>query len=488
MPQQITNDTRPVCLSIIKFDPSKGEEIFLTYTWDRENGPEITRDGKGPPWMELIGGEPGEKTSNPYGQRLGAWFIQEELRKAEREEIEEALRSAESKLRDAKKRNASQEEIDLLEEEVRLLKRTCKDISLLTAHDTEFKRFIKDYEIIGQQGCGDLTMNLWNVAYINSPLAQGGLQLIHLRKEPLGLRTYSCLIKWLPGRGPDGRSYYELSIQDARFTPFATQKNDMVFVWNENKGKWEPRGEDIEFAISNQQVIRNGRIVKISHISHEFSDLRHLLQMPNLNPNDNKLFPADPGRPRFYFGQSQMYGIWFGEAQLLEDPNLQRAALSGPVFLSRLYQGLGASMEQIRGAMSRAGYREIEDPRKALEEGEYRFIPEDNNVVEVYFKRNTYAWTMIGLDKERKEILCLACEGKPGVEGYTLEQAAEELLRRGAYNALLIDEGRDVFQKVQLDGPGAPLRVTIPLKRRRLRATFIFARKVEKKDEKPHLA
>lgn len=99
MPEQLVNDKRPFPLSIVKFDPDNDEEIFLTYVWGREFGPEIIREGIGPPTMELIGGAPGEKTTNPYGQRLGTWLIQEDLRNEELNNMQNALKRA----RDAKK-------------------------------------------------------------------------------------------------------------------------------------------------------------------------------------------------------------------------------------------------------------------------------------------------------------------------------------------------------------------------------------------------
>lgn len=62
----------------------------------------------------------------------------------------------------------------------------------------------------------------------------------------------------------------------------------------------------------------------------------------------------------------------------------------------------------------------------------------------------------------------------------------QELLNAGAHNALLMDEGADVFQeallglggpKAKIAGGGPDLDITVPLKRTRLRATVIFARR-----------
>jgi hypothetical protein len=122
-----------------------------------------------------------------------------------------------------------------------------------------------------------------------------------------------------------------------------------------------------------------------------------------------------------------------------------------------------------------------------LLEGEFRFVPEDDTQVEVYLRRNTYGWTMVGLTKGNDKILCLACEGNPATRtGHVLEEAASILRAAGAHNALLIDEGADVFQmallngswpKAKVAGGGPDLDITVPLQRTRLRATFIFTRR-----------
>ncbi|MBI3800882.1 MAG: hypothetical protein HY268_28395 [Deltaproteobacteria bacterium] len=365
----------------------------------------------------------------------------------------------------------------------RVLQEYVNENPRLPAHDTEFTRVYPDHEIIGQQGCGDLTMNLWNVAYVNSALALGGNPvLIFLHKEPLASRTYSCLVKWKP----KGENRSEVTIEDVRF--FANAATVPEMVWMERGGQWVQCSDEVEFAVSNQQIIRDGRIVDVSRLSQQFSDLRHLLQMPNLNPRTPLPSVAgDPGRPRFYFGRVTQDDIWFGEAQLLNDVNLQRAAMTGPVFFSRLYEGLGASVEQVRGAMQLAEYTEVSDPRLELAQGEFRFVPEDDTQVEMYLRRSTYGWTIIGLNKTNDKILALACEGNPATRtGHILEEAARKLKEAGAPNALLVDEGADVFQtallghnlpKVKVAGGGPELDMTVPLKRTRLRATFIFARK-----------
>jgi hypothetical protein len=422
--------------------------------------------------MDLIGGKPGQTTTDAFGLRLGTWLIQEDLRTGEEDEAQKAL----AKAREDRKPKA---DVDVLERTLRELKP-----GGIRAHDAVFAELYPGYEIVGHQGCGDLTMNAWNVAYFNCDLGQDGARgqhpptLVCLPSEPTHLRTYPCLVKWKGSEVGLGR----LNIEEVQFrrTREVNETNEMVCVrYGET---WLPRGDRIEFAVSNQQVIRNGAIVPIVTSCHQFGDLRHLLQMPNLNPAQ-ALYPGEPPRPggkdlylpRDYFNTDQFGDIWFGEEAFLKDTsqNLVRAALAGPVFVE---PPPGATIRRLHGAFSRAGYQEARSATEPLSPGYWRSVrrtPQET-VVEVYFKRNTYGWTMVGLSADNRRILCLACTGRPGVTGYTLEQAAEILLRAGASSALLMDEGADVFQKLRRDD--GEMVDMVPRLRRRLRSTFIFAR------------
>jgi hypothetical protein len=468
MPRQLMLSRVPVDLSIVAFDLDAGEDIFLTYTWQRKEGPDIRRTGQGPPYMELIGGRPGQTTTHPFGLRLGTWLIQEKLRKLE-------LKEANDELQKTQARRAPQEDLDVLQ-------RTIEELKSIPAYDEVFKDYYPDREIIGQQGCGDLTMNSWNVAYMNSELGQDTRSdakpptLVCLPQEPLEYRTYSCLVKWKAFEPEAAR----MTIEEVHFHRRSQVRQDNEMIWVRFGNDWLPRGESIEFAVSNQQVIRNGELTPIVTICHQFGDLRHLLQMPNLNPK-TQLYPSEPSgsdghyRPREYFGRPQFGDIWFGEADFLSDKtgNLLNAALAGPIFLSF---PSGANEQRMRGALDLAGYREVASNLDTLSPGDWRFIAHSpqETVVKICFKRNTYGWTMIGLSKDNRRILSLACTGRPGKTGYTLEQAAGILLEAGAHNALLIDEGGDVFQKVKPDV--GQLIDAVPRLRQRVRASFIFAK------------
>jgi len=471
MPKKIKQVREPVELSIVSFHRDDKEDIFLTYTWDRSEGPDIRRTGKGPPYMGLIGGEPGDVTTHPFGLRLGTWLIREEMRELEKAE-------AQQNLDDAYKGNSTEGDIAVLEQ-------TLNELETVSSHEKGFADAYPNHEIIGFQGCGDLTMNEWNVAYVNSCLAKGTRPaLIHLPQEPLEQRLYSCLIKWKGDKDRPSR----LTIQETRFNRLSCVSDTNELVWVRHDESWMPVGDLVEFAVSNQQVIREGNIVPVVTTCSQFGDLRHLLHMPNLNPKEplyQSEIPKHPNsyRPRQYFNKNQFGDIWLGEENLLRDTsqNLLRTALFGPVFLDFPPD---ANEVILRSALERENYEEAPSSLEHLTPGKWRFVSRGPQVtvLEIFFRRNHYGWTMIGLGEDSRRIYCLACKGKPGITGgtvttgYTVEEAAAFLLDLGVRNALLMDEGEDVMQLVkELDGGFTNM---VPSRRRRLRALFIFAKPI----------
>jgi hypothetical protein len=393
---------------IISFLPATGHEVFLSYSIGREHGPGIIRDGLGSPKMQEVD-RPWQYTSDPNRQRAGTW-------------------------------------------------RVFTDSSSEMSHVGEFQRTHPGHRVLSVQGFGDLTMNLWNTAYVNNAFT-GEPRLLHLRDEPIDSRIYSCFIKWKDAEGRPS----QYSIEQTRFNAFEfdRSRDSPSVVLIDSK----PVADRIEFAVFGQQVIQDSKVVNARQLVHQFADVRHLLTLPNLNPG--------PVRSRFFYGAERTDDVWFGEAQLLDDRNLRRAALTGSVELNRLYKGLGCSKNYLEEVLNSYGTYVGDETHRTLKEGEWRWIPEDENLVEIYLRRNTYPCTMLGVTRGGN-ILSLAWTGKydtPG--GWTIEDAAGELLKYGATEAILCDEGADVMQR----GVDMDAELEIANKREHIRAVLIFAEK-----------
>ena len=397
---------------MLEFFPTEGHELFLSSSKGREHGPGIIRDGIGPPRMQLAS-NPWESTTDAEKQREGTWDIFSD----DDQEGNEEYRS----------------------------------------HIGEFRKMKPDSELLTVVGFGDLSMNLWNTAFVNSSNSESP-KLIYLRDEPVNGRIYSCLIKWRTESGPTSK----YSIAPVRFNTFAYDQNprdpSVVLVNN------QPAADKIEFAVFGQQVIRDDHVVSPRQFVHQFADIRHLLTLPNLNPKS--------AETRFFFGAERKDDVWFGEAQLLDDRNLRRAALTGSVELNRLYKGLGCPKDYLESVLNRYGKFVNNETFRSLEPGEWRWIPEDDNLVEIYLRRNTYPCTMLGVTTNGN-IISLAWKGKYDTDGgWTIEGAAQALKDHGVRDAILCDEGADVMQHTfdQHDDSG------LANSREQLRSVLIFAK------------
>jgi hypothetical protein len=240
-------------------------------------------------------------------------------------------------------------------------------------------------------------------------------------------------------------------------------------------------GDKIDFAVYGQQIVRKGEALGLENTIHQFSDLRHIFQLPNLNPDDRsvenlpQLRQRLPHRPRSIFNRSQYDDVWLGEHALLGARNLQRAALFGPVLLS--LDELGATAEHIHAALYDAGpqspkhYKEVIEAITALKPGEYRVVREGRRLwYDIYFRRNVYPYSVLAITKSGK-LLSFAWRGDySDPRGFTVQDVVEFLTRRlSVEDALLIDEGGDVFQ---FHGES---KMILPPARSKVRAMFFLA-------------
>ncbi len=145
-------------------------------------------------------------------------------------------------------------------------------------------------------------MNLWNVAFVNLPDRSRPPMLIYLGDKPISSRIYTCVVKWWEESHRERR----ISIESLRFSRFIYDENPENPEVDRLAESEEPIADLIEFAAYGQMVIRNGRVVKPQEIVHQFSDIRHIPVLSNLNP-EGPLYrtgtePSDIGKPRYYFG------------------------------------------------------------------------------------------------------------------------------------------------------------------------------------------
>lgn len=444
-------------MSLVTFSKSKGEEPFLLYSRGFENGPGIKRDGQGSPWM-VDPENLHRRITDPHEQRKNMWLLNPESR--------EAVATAIPAWRDAveaKRKDGLMEQSDAIQR-LAYYDKLGTSLGDLPDYESKFKELYPHWKIVGMQGCGNLSMNEWYVAYLRSPLTDNRGVFIALpedRAVRVPPRQYTCLTKYLDGR---------LRIQP------------LVFNLIEEKVLGNNATEDItdriEFAVYGTQVLRDGELVDFSGIVEQIADVRHLFRLPNLNPNENTQHEPHR-RPRRFFGERQYDDVWFGEAELLTNLALRRAALTEPVLLNRQFEHMGADTEYVREILGSQGYREDSAHNRFLRysDGTWRYREETDALVEIKLFRNVYAYSLIGLDAENN-VLALAVGGLAGRRGQTLEAAVQNIRSYGARDALLIDQGDDVFQYA-CSPPENTYKPCVHPLRHQLRATFVFAAPTE---------
>lgn len=457
--------TFKVCWDSFDIEPGR-RELFLSYTPSKLRGPGIDRDGLEEPRMVQSDAPWNANVTSPGDQRQGTWRVGEPNKPDPT--LQKSLAST-----DWPRQDWAEPWPD-------------------TTH-CDYFHYLTDnaWDIEAAQGCGNLTMNLWFVAWYMPSDHYSGRDdrrpgLVFLPDEARLLsgesktrasdRKYSCLVKWRSGIASG-----QMSIADLRFDPFDDTRAVALDASKSNVTK------DVEFAVFGQQVIRDGEVVDLGTIADQFADVRHLLKLPNMKDILGPEMDQD-----FWLGENQLIGIKPG------DYDRRRGALSRPVYLEWKYfterQGLKRRTDDewrviIKAALELKGYRFVPD-RPPQQPGEFRFEPGNTKLVDVWLVSNPYPWTFVGLGKpdasgRSNKLIFMATSGSSGQKGLPLSVAIEKLRNQAddVHNALLIDEGVDVFQYLKGSKP-SEARFSVrghtyndPRKRDRMRAIFILGRK-----------
>jgi hypothetical protein len=307
-------------------------------------------------------------------------------------------------------------------------------------------------KVLAMQGVGDLTMNLNTAGVIDGTLVVPPEE----RRRVLGFsgpkaETYSCLVKTRIGMS-------RLAIRDIHVA--FGDDTPVVTVSNRDGSKSNLGQADIEFAVYGQQLIRNGELVPLESIAPQFCDVRHLFALIQLK-----------GR---FFGSAHTEEVYFGEAQFFDDPTLCRRAFHEPVLFDTQYTPrgtgapLGADVDQVITKLS-AAYDEV-NGRAPARPGEFCRPGREGTEFSIYLKPSYYPLTMIGLDAPRETLYLMAISGQSGRFSLTVANAARLFRDRfGVSDALLMDEGVDVFQQVGGQQP-------VPMNRRQVRAALAVGR------------
>ncbi|GBL10588.1 hypothetical protein [Microcystis aeruginosa] len=390
------------------------EQIFLSVTPDYQKGPGIQRDGITPPRMQdphAVGNItlprldkiaiPGlDSTTNAYEQRAGTWTLYHHL------------------------------------------KEFCDQRG-------------QDWLIIGAQGCGDLTMNPWHLAYLGPNYYIKSLQnqlcgmfLPGDSQEPIDHRIYRCLVKWRDDMATHLGHRYEfldlkfimagganiIQINDPRVADYDAFLRTLP-GYDANLQNIAPF---LEFALGGKTIIQQGDVVPLFTAIDRFQDVRHIFCLPYQVPCAG------------HFRGQVINTINLGEYQLYGDLNARRAALNGPIIVETQLISLGSFLRinladaAVAKELNKQHFKPVGvSPRRA---GEYFPYP-GGDTVEIYFPKSIYPFGILGMSGQK--IICFASSGLSAKIGNTLEGITLIMSDGfGAEEAMVLDEGCDVFQMI----------------------------------------
>ncbi len=153
--------------------------------------------------------------------------------------------------------------------------------------------------------------------------------------------------------------------------------------------------------------------------------------------------------------------LFSGEKDLYNDINKRRQALSSALQIKlEVSPGVNIKPEILTAVLKKEGYS-IAEGLTPDRPGLFKMLAETTGTheeVDIYFKRNYYPFSAIGLKHSidgnpTNTIVCLCSTGQQFRIGDTVEGIAHKMAEYGnCSDALIMDEGFDVFQLANIDG------------------------------------
>jgi hypothetical protein len=352
------------------------------------------------------------------------------------------------------------------------------------------------------QGCGDVSMNFWNICYLPGDSTNPPM-IVHVPTEPLDNREYSSLVCWdWKNVGQEklaaelwnrhngavfsaGAGRPSLSIGRLRINQYGNGKR-LRLITGQHSLEIDPF---VRYAVYGRRLVWAGAVVPPRTVAEEFSDLRHLFDLPNLNPSekqvpcakldhewslarneaievgfDNLFADKMPEnfrqRPRYMFNIPALHDVWLAERFLLGSPVMVQHACEHPIEVEAAE--LGAPWDWVTLCLRATRYKLKRSPEEVSVRGDFTWdmIDPAKPKLVVFFHTASYPCTLVGIGKlggarnpdgsEAQGDLFLLAWG----HGFNMDQeysvftCAEFLMDLGAEAVLLMDEGRDVFQHV----------------------------------------
>lgn len=301
----------------------------------------------------------------------------------------------------------------------------------------------EDWNIVGAQGFGDLTMNLWHLAIINK-------DQLHQNQKTFARLEFKKDQKFVEDW--TSNQYVALVVHKDGLIKF----HDVTFVQRNRglpiicfDGNDADMGKDIRLLLVAKPIVRNNIVLPLQTTINMFQDIRHIFacvrcplqQMTKIHGKDTE-------------------SIIFGEKDLYNDINKRRQALSSALQINlEVSPGVNIEPKMLTAVLKKEGYS-IAEGLTPDRPGLFKMLTEttgNDEKVDIFFKRNYYPFSAIGVKHSidgnpTNTIVCLCSTGQQFRIGDTVEGIAHKMAEYGnCSDALIMDEGFDVFQMANID-------------------------------------
>lgn len=296
-----------------------------------------------------------------------------------------------------------------------------------------------DWNIVGAQGFGDLTMNLWHLAIINNDNEKTFARLNFMMDrefvEQWYANQYTALVLHKDGL---------IKFHDVTF---AHRNNGLPIIRFD--GNDVDMSEDIRLLLVAKPIVRDNIILPLQTTINMFQDIRHIFACVRC-----------PLQQITMIHGKNTESIIFGEKDLYNDLNKRRQALSSALQINlEVTPGVNIDPKMLTMVLKKEGYS-IAEGLTPDRPGLFKMHTEPTGTdekVDIYFKRNYYPFSAMGLKHSidgnpTNTIVCLCSTGQQFRIGDTVEGIAHKMAEYGnCSDALIMDEGFDVFQLANID-------------------------------------
>lgn len=318
-------------------------------------------------------------------------------------------------------------------------------------------------------GLGNVLQNLRSIAYVDrAPLMVVG-------ERPDHPPPYASLVEYSTQSGSAIQVGVELLLFSELGGCQRVKKSDYLTAPVKATMEAEPKFEDqLRWAVSGYPLVLNSQEVTLELTTRNVSDFRHVWRLPKLQhalvdklATISRMEDADK-RIEFYFGFDEIREKRNFVLATRDEPLRLPLELSMteewvetmcnvchideqglrqlPEFDQSRY-AIRYSPNDIRTDFVNTDYKEVTTPDRVRNKGEF-FVDEERQELIVRLLPAIYPHHIVGIDGDGNVVNVSIC-GQSGRSGITIEDARRLCIAAGLTDALIFDNGNDVFARLE---------------------------------------